>query len=262
MKSQFIEKQVDFGDCRIYYLEGGLASSSAPILFLHGWSVSTEPYQEVLNILSERYQIIAPELPGFNKSTPPEFVRDYDEYAKFLRKFLNYLNIEKVHIVGHSLGGGIAITIAASTPSLVRSLLLVDSTGIPVDSVPKVLFQRAVEMTAQTWQVKFPQINQIFQAFIYNSIFRPQNVIQGLWLSLEKDLRPLLPQIESPCLVLWGANDLTTPLSFGQELAQSIRGAKMKVVEEAYHEGTIFLAEQFTAFILAFIEQVEETGET
>lgn len=69
MKSQFLEKQVDFGDCRIYYLEGGLASISAPILFLHGWSVSTA-YQEILNTLAECYQIIAPELPGFNKSAP------------------------------------------------------------------------------------------------------------------------------------------------------------------------------------------------
>lgn len=69
MSYQLIEKQVDVNEHSIYYLEGGTASDSEPILFVHGWSVSTKPYQEILNVLSQRYKVIAPTLPGFGKSS-------------------------------------------------------------------------------------------------------------------------------------------------------------------------------------------------
>lgn len=126
-------------------------------------------------------------------------------------------------------------------PSVVRSLILVDSTGIPVDPIPKVLLQKALEMTVQAPQVKFTQFNQIFQAFLYNFLFKTQNTIQTLWLALEKDLRPLLPQIETPCLIVWGANYLTNRLTPGQEFLQRIRGSKLILLDNVYQEWSIFL---------------------
>lgn len=256
MSYQLIEKQVDVNEHRICYLEGGIATST-PLLFVHGWSVSTEPYQEFLNALSQRYQIIAPVLPGFWKSSGSQLNWDYNDYANFLISFLNTLNIKKVHLIGNSLGGGINITLAATMPSVVESLILVDSTGVPVDPAPKVLFQRLIEMTAQVPQIRFPQIIQVFQAFTANFLFNPQDVIQTLWLALNKDLRPLLNQIESPCLIMWGANDLTTRLPAAQELAQSIKNSNLVVVDGVYHEWSIFLVEKSTSIIFNFIDEIE-----
>jgi pimeloyl-ACP methyl ester carboxylesterase len=254
---QFIENQVYVNEHSICYLEGGIASTSAPILFLHGWGVGTKPYQEVLNVLCQRYKVIAPELPGFGKSSGSKLNWNYNEYAKILAAFLKTLNLKKVHVIGHSLGGGIAATIAALMPTLVQSLVLVDSTGIPVEPVPKVFLKRAIEMTAQAPQIKFPQIMQIFQAFSYNFLFRTQNTIQVLLLSLKKDLKPLLPKIESPCLLVWGAKDLTTPLSAAQEFSQCIKGSKLVVVDGVYHEWSIFFVEKITNIIFDFIEEIE-----
>ncbi len=59
-------------------------------------------------------------------------------------------------------------SLAAKMPDLVSNLILVDSTGIPVDPIPKVLVQRTIEMTPHTPQIKFPQIQQVFQGFAYN----------------------------------------------------------------------------------------------
>lgn len=187
MTNQLIEKQLSVNEHSIRYLEGGIASDSEPILFLHGWGVGVEPYQEILNILCQRYQVIAPELPGFGKTSHSNLNWDYNDYAMFLITFLNILSIKKVHIIGHSLGGGIAATIAASMPTFVQSIILVDSTGIPVEPLAKILFQRAIEMTAQTPQLKFPQIIQIFTAFTSNFLLQTQNTIQLLLLALKKD---------------------------------------------------------------------------
>ena len=251
-----IKKEVDLGNCSITYLEGGI-TSNAPILFIHGWGVDLEPYLKSLNILSGRYQVIAPYLPGLGKSTAPEFVEDYSDYAQVLIAFLNKLNLKKVHLVGHSLGGAIAIALAALMPSIVRSLIVVDSTGIPLGSVPEVLLRRAIEMPAQMGQMKIPPVLAIFQSLFYNSLFHPQRVLQMGLLAIDKDISPLLPKIESPCLILWGGNDLLTPVSFAQKFSEGIKGSKLIVVEGVYHEWNLFFPEKFTAIVSDFIEEVE-----
>ena len=63
--------------------------------------------------------MIASELPGFGKTSHSNLNWDYNNYARFLITFLNILNIKKIHIIGHSLGGGIATTIADSMPTFV-----------------------------------------------------------------------------------------------------------------------------------------------
>lgn len=72
-----LEKQVDLETYKISYWEGGLASTSNPIVFLPGWSVSVETYSESLKALSQRYLVIAPDLPGFCQSPSPENLQDY-----------------------------------------------------------------------------------------------------------------------------------------------------------------------------------------
>lgn len=253
MSYQFSEKQVYVNECKIGYLAGGIAATD-PILFLHGWGVGTDPYQEIINVLCQRYQVIAPALPGFGQSDGDKINWDYHKYATVLLAFLQKLEIKKVHLIGHSLGGGVGVALAALAPDVVSTLILVDSTGIPI-SVPQVLFQRIIEMTAQTPQIKFPQVQQVFQGFSYNLLFKTQNNIQMLWLALNKDLKPLLSQIECPCLVVWGANDMTTPLQVGQEFYRLIKNSNLVVVNEGYHEWSIFLVEKFTAIVFDFLNR-------
>jgi pimeloyl-ACP methyl ester carboxylesterase len=167
------------------------------------------------------------------------------------------LNIKKVHLVGHSIGGAIAITLAASMPSLVSSLSLVDSTGIPLGSLPEVMLRRSIEMPAQLGSIKLQSVSKMLQSSLYNNFFNTRNVIQTAWISLEKDLKPLLPKIKSPSLVLWGERDLFTPLKLGQELAQGIKGSRLIVVEGEYHEWSMFRPEKFAPIIFDFIDEIE-----
>jgi pimeloyl-ACP methyl ester carboxylesterase len=255
--NQLTQKQARLQNFSISYLQGGLGSDLAPILFLPGWGVSVETYLESLKALSQRYCVIAPDLPGFCKSTSHGFLQNYKDYGDCIIAFLEQLKIKKVHAIGHSIGGAIAIGIAASKPSIVSSLVVVDSTGVPLGSLPEVLLRRSIELPAQLGSLKMEAVSKMMLSSLYNSFFNTRNVIQTARISLEEDLRPILPQIQSPSLILWGENDRFTPLRFGQELALGIKGSRLKVVEGEYHELSMFRPEKFAPIVLDFIDEVE-----
>ncbi|WP_235147935.1 MULTISPECIES: alpha/beta fold hydrolase [Fischerella] len=186
MTSLLVNHRVDLKDCSIFYEQGGVNSSSTALLFLHGWGISTEPYHEILELLAQQHSLIAPDLPSFARSPYPQVIPDYESYAKFILSFLEVLNIKQVHVVGHSLGGGIAIVLSNLCPDKVRSLVLVDSTGVPSASIPEIIPRRAIEMTAQISIPKLKlQLVDIPQVFSHNLLFNTGNVIQALLLSLQ-----------------------------------------------------------------------------
>lgn len=262
-QSQLDDYHVDLKDCSIFYTQGGSQSDSTPILFLHGWGISTEPYHEILKLLAQQHPVLAPDLPSFARSPYPKLIPDYDSYAKLLLSFLDTLNLQQVHLVGHSLGGGIAITLSALVPSRVRSLVLVDSTGIPSVSIPEIVPRRAIEMTAQLLLPRLKlKLVDIPKVFSYNLLFNTGNVIQALLLSLQVDLKHLLPKIKAPCLLLWSEKDLTTPLTAAQEMAARIPDSRLTTVEEGFHEWGLWYPEKFTSIMLDFIHQVEHTDAT
>lgn len=258
MKSTLVDRQVNLPDCSIFYKQGGTHSAATPILFLHGWGISTEPYQEVLGLIAQQHCVIAPDLPSFARSNYPNLIPDYDTYAKLLVAFLDALNLEQVHLVGHSIGGGISIAMNSIAIDRIKSLVLVGSTGVPKVSFPEIVPIRAIEMTAQISLPKLKlQLVDIPQVFSQNFLFNTGNVIQALLLSLEKDLRPLLPLIKAPCLLLWSEKDLTMPLASGREMAALIPNSTLVTVPEGYHEWGLWHPEKFTSIVLEFVQRVE-----
>jgi pimeloyl-ACP methyl ester carboxylesterase len=260
LSCQFVEKRIQVGERSVFYREGGQTSNKTPILFLHGWGISTQPYQEILELLAQQHHVIAPDLPGFAQSSSPQLNNNYGSYAELLIGFIQALHLEKVHLIGHSFGGGLSVTIAALKPERVESIVLLDSTGVPVGSVPETLLKRAIEMPLQISPAKLKlQFFDIPQVFSYNLLFRLENVIQALLLSLQKDLRPLFGQIQAPCLLLWSTQDLTTPPGAAQEFAQKIANSQLVMVEEGCHEWSLWYPEKFAAIALEFITGVERS---
>lgn len=253
-----MQKQVDLKECKINYLEGGSSSDSLPILFLHGWGISAHPYHEILTLLAQHHRVIAPDLPSFAGSAHSSLLESYGSYAEILLSFLQTIGIDKAHLIGHSFGGGIGVTIASFAPETLQSLVLVNSTGIPSGSVPEVLLRRLIEMPLQLSIPKFYlQFIEIPSAFLPNILFNTGNLVQALLLSLEKDLRPLLSLIQSPCLLLWSRKDFTTPLTAAEEFHQRIKHSKLTIVEEGYHEWNLLYPEKFITIVSRFIRDNE-----
>lgn len=108
------------------------ARDADPLLFLHGWGLSPQTYKDGIQQLTKAgIRVIAPALPGFSGSDgPPLRGIDMPEYGRRTGRLLDVLEIDRpVFVVGHSFGGGVAISLASERPERVRSLTLVSSVG-------------------------------------------------------------------------------------------------------------------------------------
>lgn len=253
-----IDRTIQVGTCSIHYHHVGQGCRSLPIVFLHGWGISAEPYQEVLEHLGQTHPVYAPDLPSFAGSSYDKLIPDYKSYAAFLIEFLDAIGLEQVHLVGHSFGGGISLTIAALFPDRVKSLALLGSTGIPTVSIGEIISRRAIEMTAQLALPKLElKLLTIPKVFTHNLLFNTANVLQALLLSLYGDLRHLLPNVQAPTLLLWSDKDLTEPLSIANEMATILPNARLAIVPEGFHEWGLWYPEKFSSMVLEFINQNE-----
>ncbi|MDW8327640.1 MAG: alpha/beta fold hydrolase, partial [Anaerolineales bacterium] len=109
---------------RLYYEVAGPAHAEA-VVFLHGFSLDTRLWDGQWLPFAERYQVVRYDLRGFGRSSLPQATFSH---ADDLRALLSALKIQTAHIVGLSLGGGVALDFALAYPSAVRSLILVDAT--------------------------------------------------------------------------------------------------------------------------------------
>jgi pimeloyl-ACP methyl ester carboxylesterase len=257
---QLVQKTIYVNDHKISYLDGGKSSDQKhPILFLHGWGLTSKSFEAGLSILSRNHRVLAPDLPGCGGSHGSISHWNYEDFARVIGLFIEAVGVKRVHLMGQSMGGGISIVLTTLAPSLVSSLILIDSAGIPLDTFSNIFRQRLIELPVQAWATRFTWHHfGMIQAILYNSILRTRNTIDSLRLSLSVDLRPILSCVNAPCLILWGANDRATPLSSGQALKQAIGGAKLIVIQNAHHEWSTLMPEKFSAVVSEFVTGLEK----
>ena len=109
---------------RIHYLEWG--KGQATVILLHGLFDSAEVWSSVAPLLSHGYRVIAPDRRGAGLTDKPATGYDYQTLALDVEALIVSLNAGRVHLVGHSAGAGVALTVAASAPEKIRTLVLVD----------------------------------------------------------------------------------------------------------------------------------------
>lgn len=120
----------------VAYAQQGTANHP-PLVFLHGWSASHKYWLHVFSGFAPRWRCVAPDLPGFGLSAKP--ARDYslEAFARWTGAFLDRLNFPKVTLVGHSMGGAIALLFARTHPERVAKLALVNPVVRGADGVSR-----------------------------------------------------------------------------------------------------------------------------
>lgn len=112
-----------------------------PLLALHGWLDNSASFERVAPFLSQRYRVIALDLPGHGASAhlPPGLPYHYVDYVRAAIAAADGLGLDRFSLLGHSLGAGIASLAAAAVPSRVRELLLVEGLGAMADDGSRTL---------------------------------------------------------------------------------------------------------------------------
>ena len=234
--------------------------SGAPVVLLHGWGASSELFAPHMALLSAHYDLLALDFPGFGKTAPPPAAWAVDDYAAWTLAILDQLQIEQVHIVGHSFGGRIAIAIASGQPGRVGKLVLTGSAGLrPQRSLGYHLRVRLFKLARQVARAGFvpAPLRQRATAYVQaqgSSDYQAATgtVRQSFVRVINEDLRGRLPQISAPTLLVWGELDQDTPLSDGQLMEQQIPDAGLVTFAGAGHYAYLEQAGRFCTSVDTF----------
>jgi pimeloyl-ACP methyl ester carboxylesterase len=237
------------GDYRLHSVHAGAGD---PVVLLHGLSGSHRWWLPAMQRLAARYSVHVPELIGFGASRPVPRQPNIPEAAGLLLEWLDSLDVERCVLVGHSMGGQIAIHIAARAPERLTRLVLVSAAGIP----RPISFAEAARFLAEmvpprAWGDPY------FLPVIALDALRtgPLTILRAARHLIAADVRPLLPHVATPTLIIWGQLDPLTPLAHGKQMAQAIPGARLVVLRGAAHVPMADRPREFLAALEGFLEE-------
>ena len=239
----------DVGAYRVHWVEAGAGSEC--VVLLHGLSGSSRWWQRNIPAFAATRRVLVPDVIGFGRSRAPGRLPDVPTLARVLAEWMEQAAGGAAHLVGHSMGGHLALRIAASWAERVRRLVLVDAVGIPRTHTPRDLLRLA-------WEAAPPRRwgDPRFLPVIWGDalLAGPFNVMRGLYHILRDDVRPLLASIRAPTLVVWGARDGLVPLEHGRVLRAGIPGARLLVIPRACHNPMVDRPAEFNAALLRFLD--------
>jgi len=242
MMAAHVDKHsVQVGDTKWVYFEGGQGPT---LVLLHGFAASKEVWLKQMEQLTPHFHVIAPDLTGWGESTRVDGASyNIDAQAARLQGFIDMLGMQKVVLVGHSMGGAIAGVYAAEHPEHVAELALLDSFGLKANENdfarlalagknPFVFDDREAFAKATAWAFAKPlnipgrfedvliKRNQASRAFIdrsFNELREPSQ-----YLSLQNRL----DRLGMPVLGLWCHEDKITDISALDSLRNGLKTAQ------------------------------------
>lgn len=238
------EKFFEANDIKLKYITTG---KGMPLLFLHGGGVSALTYKKNFELLSQRYQIIAPDIPCFGKSGILNELWDFEDFADFFSKFIDSLKLDKITLVGHSFGGGIALNLAPKNKKISK-LILVDSAGLSPDySTLKFMYL----LIAKTFRGFFLFKNKLMSLIIlrdfFKEVFRNFLSMPKIWKIVSNSIYrkfDAFDKISQPTFIFWGNTDEIFPKKIAQKMDQLISNSKLEFVE-GNHDWLLLMPQKF-----------------
>lgn len=263
--------QLEVNDTSLYYEDTGPGSTGETIAFSHGLLWGTELFAPQIEALRDRYRCIAWDHRGQGRSGPEwRHTIDMEQCTYDAIALLDKLGAKQVHFVGLSMGGFVAMRVAARRPDLVRRLVLLETS---IGPEPRENIQRYRMLTsayrAIGGRLLEGQVAKIMlgksiladpsrkdEVARYSALMRRRRdvwkavngVIDRAGISADE-----LSRISAPTLVVVGDEDVATPLSKAQQIVAVIAGAKLEVVHRAGHSSTVEEPTVVTKLIQQFL---------
>jgi pimeloyl-ACP methyl ester carboxylesterase len=253
-----------FGGSVMLYRAG--KRGAEPVILIHGLgTAAARDWAEVIPALAATYDVHAFDLPGFGASDKGNHLYSPSNYVRVLDALFTERLKRPAHVVGHSMGGLIALSYAAAYPDRVRRLVVVDVAGVLHRSVYSEFLGRTLAQSKVGGSPWFEMLAKLITAQAENlpakgpmSLELPQvrqrmlrgepGAIAALAL-VEHDLSRGLRAIKTPALIIWSTNDRIAPPRTGQVLASTIPGARLTVMNEAGHAPQVTQPERFNALL-------------
>jgi len=273
---QRVVRDVTARGVRTRVLEAGEGNGPALVL-IHSFLASHREFDDVIDDLAERFHVIAPDLPGFGESekpNPTRYAYGIETFAEAVADLIAAFGVGRASVLGHSMGGAVALTLAANHAELVQRLIVVDPLCYPFPPS----FKTRLPLLPIIGGIVFKQLygRALFRAYFRDDVFSP-----GFDVPLDRvdehyaffntpaaresahavmravlDTRAVvarLTRITAPTLVVWGRDDRILPASMASRLVREIQGANLEIMD-AGHSPHEERPREFVALAMQFLE--------
>jgi pimeloyl-ACP methyl ester carboxylesterase len=254
----------------------GVAGSGLPVVFLHGWGLSEHSYRRPLRrLVAMGCRVWAPALPGFGGTAHlPRGETSFAGYAGWVDGFMDAVGIDgPALVVGHSFGGGVAITVADRFSERVRELVLVNSVGGSTWSVTGRRVRSMAKRPLWDWGLHLPgdvlplpQLTRVLPVFLEdalpNALRNPRAVWQAAQLARKADLTAELEDLKArklPVVALWSRRDQIIPRASFDALCAAV--GTPGVVVEGNHSWLLADPDAFAAVMKQPVDEARTAWE-
>ena len=257
------EEYAKVGENKIRYLDGG--GSKGNIVLIHGLGGFAERWSTVIPILSKKYRVIAPDLPGYGYSDKPSVDYTPEFFVKFIFDFLDKLGIRETNLIGTSLGGQIVAECAITQSKLIEKIALVSPAGIMKNSTPTLdaysmaalypshdTVKTAYEMMTGSKNVTAESIEGFIKRMTQPNA---KMAFMSTLLALKNSpaITDRLSNITSPTLVIWGKKDTMIPVKYANDFVASIKNCQLEIMDNCGHTPHIEDPTKFSQIVLNFL---------
>lgn len=247
----------EVGGLKIFYEKGG---EGFPVYLLHGAALTHSLWKPQLEALRGKYLAIAPDLPGHGNSDPLPGAASIKGYAEVVAGMMEALGTEEAVVVGHSMGGAVALQLTLDHPKRVRSLVLAN-TGAKLGVSPLLL-----EMLRENFR---GALEVGWKSMLGRKGRKRGEELEGLRLEMEStkpevgaadfeacnafDCRSRLSEIKKPTLIVGGNDDVLTPPWYHEYLHRHIEGSSLVMLREVGHLSMVEDPASFNSALLDFL---------
>lgn len=236
-------------------------NDSKPIvLLLHGLFGGLSNFDAVIDLLSSKYRFIMPLIPFFDEDA----LQTIEQLQQYVLQFLKvHFEGQKIHVIGNSLGGQLALFLAHSHPELFTSMVLTGSAGLMENefgcSIPK-RFNKSYlrDRVKEVFYEK--ELDESELSIIQSVITSPrrcQRLIHLAKNSKKSNCNPFIDQLLVPTLLIWGENDQITPPHIAEQFHEFIPDSRLKWISECGHAPMMEKPGAFAAYCDEFFGTLE-----
>src|SRR6188508_1005133 len=246
---------IDVGGTRAHIRDEG-KPDAMPLLLVHGSLGSLHMWEGWVDALKDRYRLISVDLPGHGLTGAwPRGDYSIEAYTDFIEVLADTLHLDRFAIAGHSLGGAVAWSFAATRPERISHLILVDSAGYPRDGEPPLPIRLARTRGVGDIGIYFKPERLVRRSLeeVYSdpAMVTPERLKRfaelqrfpgnrRATLQRARHQEPLDPtpikRLDVPTLIIWGAKDRWVPIADAFRFQNDIKGARLAIFEKSGHD--------------------------
>lgn len=263
---------LDFG--KIVYAENDV-KSDITLLMIHGFGGNKDTWNWVVPEWTDKYHVIIIDLPGHGESVSRNTLSyTITDQAERLKQFVEAKEIQHFYVLGHSMGGAVALRYAAHYAENLNALILIDSMGmVQTKSDGVKLVERSdknplydvctkerLETLLNYSMYKAPYMPEMIKDALLQEKCSRRDLEKVMYEDMYKDvnLSDVVKSIDIPTLILWGEKDRMTHIDDATLFHESIEGSQLVILKEIGHVPILEDPKQTAEAIDTFIKQIEK----